>query len=109
MISTALINTTIPATFVSHQRTQRKLHPRYALLEINNVKTREAAASYLNHAVYMCWTNKHGEHVENHGVIRKHHGNKGIVRAIFERNLDSKAVGQTLYVKLYKVDDLVFQ
>lgn len=104
-----LAQTTVPATFVSHQRTQRKLHPRYSLLEINNVKNRQAAEKYIHNAVYMCWRNKQGELVENHGVIRKHHGNKGIVRAIFERNLNPKAVGQTVFVKLYKVDDLVFQ
>ncbi|KAI5170262.1 large subunit ribosomal protein L35Ae [Pancytospora epiphaga] len=108
MTSTALLNTTVQATFVSHQRSQRRLHPRYALLEINNVHNREAAQNYMNNAVYISWTNKNGETFENYGVIRKHHGNKGAVRAIFERNLDPKAVGQTVYVKLYKVDNLSF-
>ena len=109
MCSEGLLKTTVPATFVSHQRSQRKLHPRFALLKINNVGDREAASKYLGNAVYMHWHNKEGELVENHGVIRKHHGNKGVVRAIFERNLNPKALGQTLYVKLYKVDDLTFQ
>lgn len=106
MVSAALLNTTIPATFVSHQRSQRRLHPRYALLEIHNVRSRTAAQNYMDNAVYMTWTNKDGETFENYGVIRKHHGNKGVVRAIFERNLDPKAVGQTVYVKLYKIDNL---
>jgi len=100
-----LLNTTIPATFVSHQRSKCMLHPRYALLEIHNVKNRAAADNYMNNAVYMSWTNKTGEVVENFGVIRKHHGNKGLVRAMFQRNLNSKAVGQTVYVKLYKADN----
>lgn len=107
-MDSALLSTTIPATFVSHKRSQRKLRPRYALLEIDNVKCRATAENYINNAVYMSWITKEGELVENRGIIRKHHGNKGVVRAIFERNLNPKAVGQTVYVKLYKVDDLRF-
>lgn len=104
-MDSAILKTTIPATFISHQRSQRRLHPRYALLEINNVKDRSTAEKYMRNAVYMCWTNKEGELVENRGVIMKHHGNKGIVRAIFERNLNPKALGQTVFVKLYKMDE----
>lgn len=107
-MDSALARTTIPATFVSHQRSQRMLHPRYALLEIHNVRDRPTAEKYMNNAVYMSWVNKAGELVENFGVIRKHHGNKGVVRAMFQRNLNPKAVGQTVHVKLYKVEDLKF-
>ncbi|KAI4292669.1 large subunit ribosomal protein L35Ae [Pancytospora philotis] len=108
MSTPALLNTTIPAIFVSHKRSQRRIHPRYALLEISGVKDRNTAENYMNNAVYMCWTNKEGELVENRGVIRKHHGNRGTVRAVFQRNLNPKSIGQTVYVKLYKVEDLPF-
>lgn len=104
-MDSALVNTTIPATFVSHQRSKCMVHPRYALLEIHNVKSRAMAENYMDNAVYMSWTNKAGEVVENFGVIRKHHGTKGLVRAIFQRNLNPKAIGQTVYVKLYKADN----
>lgn len=100
----ALAATTIPATFVSHRRNQRKLNPRFALLKINNVTDSTVAQKYVKNAVSFFWKNKDGEVFENSGMIRRTHGNKGIVRAVFEKNLAPQAVGQTVYVKLYKLE-----
>lgn len=100
----AILDTTIPAIFVSHKRGRRTIHPRQALLKINNVADKETATKYIDNAVYACWTTKEGKLVENHGVIRRHHGGKGLVRAIFERNLAPQGYGTTVYVKLYKIE-----
>jgi len=104
-MESALANTTVPATFVSHARSRYVLKPKYALLRIHNVKDREAARNYINNAVYFAWENKDGERNELRGVIKELHGTKGVVKAIFERNMNPRAVGQTVYVKLYKLDD----
>lgn len=101
----ALLDTTIPAVFVSHKRGRRLVNPRQALIRINNVTDKETASKYAMNAVYACWTNKEGKLMENRGVIRNYHGNKGLVRAVFERNLPPQAIGQTVYVKLYKVEN----
>jgi large subunit ribosomal protein L35Ae len=103
-MNSLLINTTVPATFISHKRGQRRLRPHFALLRISNVTDAETAAKYVRNAVYFSWTNKQGELVENRGIIRRVHGSKGVVRAVFERNLSPLASGQTVYVKLYKIE-----
>lgn len=101
----ALVNTTIPAIFVSHKRALDVIHPEFAILRINNVKDRETATKYVNNAVVFTFTNKEGETIYNSGVITKPHGRKGAVRAKFERNLTPKAIGQHVFVKLYKVEN----
>ncbi|KAL6121205.1 ribosomal prt L35A [Nucleospora cyclopteri] len=92
------------ATFVSHRRSQRRLHPKQNILKIDHVLDREAAMNYINNAVLFTYKNKEGEIVNIKGRIMACHGNKGAVRAAFEKNLNPKAVGQRVYVKLYKVE-----
>ncbi len=103
MESEALLSTCIRSTFIGFKRRQRKLHPRFALLKIDNVEDKTQASNYINNAVYLAWRNKEGDLVENRGFIKKVHGNKGVVMATFQRNLNPRAVGQLVYVKLYKV------
>lgn len=100
----ALEATTIPAIFVSHKRALDVVHPEVSLLRINNVTDRETAAKYIKNAVIFVYTNKKGETISNNGVITRVHGNKGVVRAKFERNLCPKSIGQIVRVKLYKLD-----
>ena len=104
-MSDALLSTTIPAIFTSFQRSRIVLHPRYALLKINNVESRESAKKYIKNVVHYRWTNKEGEEKENYGIIKGVHGNKGMVRVLFERNLPPKALGSIVRVKLYKAEN----
>lgn len=101
----ALANTTIPAIFVSHKRGLDVIHPEIAILRINNVNDRKTAAKYTDNAVLFTYTNKEGETLYNNGVITRPHGRKGAVRAKFERNLTPKAIGQRVFVKLYKLEN----
>lgn len=105
-MESSLLNTTIPAIFVSHKRALDVIHPKIALLRINNVNSREIASKYTNNAVLFTYVNKEGETIYNSGVILKPHGGKGVVRAKFERNLTPKAIGQNAYVKLYKIENI---
>lgn len=99
----AIQNTTVQAVFVSHKRALDVVHPEISLLRINNVNNKETAAKYIRNAVLFVYTNKQGETIYNSGVITKVHGNKGVVRAKFERNLCPKSIGQIVFVKLYKI------
>lgn len=90
---------TIPATFVSHKRSQRKIYPRYALLRMPCVKDRESAKKYVNNAVLYVRNGK-----ENSGVITRVHGNSGVVMARFEKNLPPQDIGNTVQVKLWKMN-----
>lgn len=101
----ALLNTTIQATFVSHKRGQDVVHPERAILRINNVSDRATATKYLDNAVLFTRVGKDGETIYNNGVITRVHGRKGAVFAKFERNLCPKSIGETVFVKLYKIEN----
>ncbi|OQS53642.1 rpl35a [Ecytonucleospora hepatopenaei] len=100
-----LEKTTIKGTFVSHRRGQRRLHPKQAILTIDNVYSKDSAEKYLKNAVLFTYTRPEGEVVRIQGRIMAVHGNKGAVRATFERNLNPKAMGQRVFIKLYKVEE----
>ena len=96
---------TIKGTFLSHRRGQRRLHPKQALLKIENVYSRENAERYVRNAVVFTYERPDGERVDIEGTIKAVHGNSGAVRASFERNLKPKAQGQRVYIKLYKREE----
>lgn len=100
---TLSMSLSIPATFVSHKRSQRKIYPRYALLRLPCVKDRQSATKYINNAVHYTRNGR-----ENVGVITRVHGNSGVVMGRFKRNLPPQDVGKTVEVKLWKmmVDEL---
>lgn len=103
--SQSFLDTTIPAIFVSYQRGRIVIHPRYALLKIENVTEREAAKKYVGHIVCYRWVSTDGEIKENYGIIKNAHGTKGAVRALFERNLPPKALGGDMRVMLAKAEN----
>ncbi|ADM11083.1 60S ribosomal protein L35A [Encephalitozoon intestinalis ATCC 50506] len=104
MSEEVLSRTTIPATFVSFKRGLRRLHPRYALLKINNVGSKIEAEKYVGNGVVCFKTSTEGEKYPVHGVVTRIHGNSGAVRAKFTRNLNPKQLGTHVFVKLYKVE-----
>lgn len=95
----------IKGTFVSHRRGKRQLHTHQAILKIDNVLDSESAKNYLNNGVVFTYMRPEDDEVVNiNGYIKAVHGNKGAVRAIFERNLNPKALGQRVFIKLYKIE-----
>lgn len=90
----------IPSTFVSHKRSQRRVYPRYALLKIESVVTREAAQRYIGNCVEFVRNGK-----SNFGRVTRAHGNSGIVMVRFKTNLAPQDVGKNVNVKLYKIND----
>lgn len=104
MSEEVLSRTTIPATFVSFKRGQRRLHPRYALLKISNVASKDEASKYIGNGVICYKKSNKGKVYPVHGVVTRIHGNSGAVRARFTRNLDPKMLGTHVFIKLYKVE-----
>ncbi|KAI5171374.1 large subunit ribosomal protein L35Ae [Nematocida sp. LUAm3] len=104
----------IPATFISYKRSQRKVYPRYALLRIENVTTKEQADKYLGRGVEMyipktkVQPSGYKERVVM-GYISRTHGNSGVLRARFEKNLSASYLGTQVYVKLYMANTNYFQ
>lgn len=104
IISYPMLSTCVKGTFVSHRRGLRRLHPKQAILTIDNVYDRDTASKYIKNAVLFTYTRPTGEVVNIYGFIRAVHGNKGAVRATFERNLSPKSIGDRVFIKLYKVE-----
>jgi len=92
----------VPATFVSFRRSKRSINPNQALLEIEGVNTKEDAKWYIGKKVASIVKGEHkGEEKINWGVVTQEHGNSGVVRAKFERNLPPQMLGKQVRVMLY--------
>jgi large subunit ribosomal protein L35Ae len=90
----------VPATFVSFRRSHRKINPNQALLEIVGVHSKEEAKFYVGKKVASI-IKKEGKETINWGTITLEHGNNGVVRAKFERNLPPQMLGKQVRVMLY--------
>lgn len=97
----------VPATFVSFRRNKRTINPNQALLNIQGVNSNEEAKWYVGKkvaSIVKAKVNKDGSKTEEHinwGVITKEHGNSGVVRAKFDRNLPPVALGSQVRVMLF--------
>ncbi|ORD99743.1 RL35A [Hepatospora eriocheir] len=97
-----MLKTCVKGIFVSHRRGLRRLRPTQSIIKINNVTDSETASAYINNAIMFCYRNKDGKTIRINGFIRATHGNKGALRATFERNLNPQWIGREVYIKLYK-------
>ncbi|KAI5188683.1 large subunit ribosomal protein L35Ae [Nematocida sp. AWRm77] len=104
----------IPAVFVSHKRSQRNTYPRYALLRIENVQTKAQAEKYVGKAVIL-YIPKEKVQLSGYkerevmGYVHRTHGNSGVVRARFEKNLCPNYIGSHVYVQMYMANKNAFQ
>ncbi len=74
---------------VQFRRGRRTFKPRHFLLDFG-AKDKEEAAKLVGKEVI--WTSSGKDKKKIHGKIAGPHGNKGLVRAIFERGLPGQAV-----------------
>jgi len=71
---------------VQFRRGRKRIHERHFILDINT-ESREDAQKFIGKKVV--WTSPSGKKIT--GVITAPHGNKGLVRAIFEKGLPGQA------------------
>ncbi|CDJ36329.1 60s ribosomal protein L33-A, putative [Eimeria mitis] len=90
---------------LGYQRSKVNQNPSRSLLQLENVKTRKDTAFYLGKRVayvYKAKTEKKGTKFRTiWGKICRPHGNSGVVRARFRKNLPPKSFGGRVRVFLY--------
>lgn len=79
----------VNAIVIQFRRGRKTYTPRHFLIEIEGSDSREKAVKYVSKEVV--WTSPAKLAIK--GKIVAAHGNKGVVRAIFEKGLPGQAIG----------------
>ncbi len=85
----------VNAIVVQFRRGRHTVKERHFLIEIDGVATREEASKFVGKEVE--WKSPAGKIIK--GKISSAHGNKGTVRAIFEKGLPGQAVTTKVEIK----------
>jgi large subunit ribosomal protein L35Ae len=85
------------ALVIQFRRGRKNYTPRHFLIEIESVDSREKAAKFVGKLVE--WTSPGKEKKVLKGKVSAPHGNKGLVRAIFETGLPGQAIGTECEIK----------
>ncbi|MCK5625108.1 50S ribosomal protein L35ae [Candidatus Pacearchaeota archaeon] len=80
---------------IQFRRGRHTVHEKHFLIEIEDVDTREKAGKLAGKEVE--WKSPAGKIIK--GKISSAHGNKGVVRAIFEKGLPGQAVTTEVEIK----------
>jgi len=80
---------------IQFRRGRKTIHERHFLIEIGGTKTRKDAEKFVGKEVE--WKSPAGKIIK--GKISSPHGNKGVVRAIFEKGLPGQAVTTEVDIK----------
>ena len=80
---------------IQFRRGRHTIHERHFLIEVNGVSSREGAGKFVGKIV--TWISPAGKIIK--GEIRGAHGNKGLVRAIFEKGLPGQAITTKVEIK----------
>ncbi len=79
------------ATVIQFRQGCKTQKPRHFLIEIPGVDSREKATEFVGKSAV--WTSTGKEPKIITGKIAAAHGNKGVVRGIFEKGLPGQAIG----------------
>jgi len=82
------------AKVIQFRRGLKRIHERHYILDVDT-KDRESASKFVGKQV--TWTSPAGKEI--FGKISSAHGNKGMVRAIFEKGLPGQARNTEVEVK----------
>ena len=80
---------------IQFRRGRHTVHERHFLIEIESVDNKEKASKFIGKEVE--WKSGAGKVIK--GKISGTHGNKGVVRAIFEKGLPGQAVTTNVEIK----------
>lgn len=80
---------------IQFRRGRHVIHERHFLIEIDEVSNREEAGKFAGKEVV--WKSPAGKIIK--GKISGAHGNKGIIKAIFEKGLPGQAITTLVEIK----------
>ena len=80
---------------IQFRRGRKTIHERHFLIEVEGCKNRKDAEKFVGKDVE--WKSSAGKIIR--GKISSAHGNKGVVRAIFEKGLPGQAVTTEVIIK----------
>ena len=79
---------------IQFRRSRKRIHEKHFLIDVN-LKNKSEAKKFVGREIV--WTSPAGKKIK--GKISGAHGNKGLVRAIFETGLPGQAVTTEIEVK----------
>ena len=82
------------AKIIQFRRGLKRIHEKHYIIDVD-MKSREEAGKFVGKQVI--WTSPAGKKIT--GKISSAHGNKGLVRAIFEKGLPGQARNEEVEVK----------
>jgi large subunit ribosomal protein L35Ae len=80
---------------VQFRRGRKTVHEKHYLIEIDGTSSRTSAHKFVGKEVE--WKSPAGKIIK--GKISSAHGNKGVVRAIFEKGLPGQAIATKVEIK----------
>lgn len=87
----------VMAKVVQFRRGRKNYTPRHFLIEMDGINSREEASKFVGKDVE--WTSPGKEPKVIRGKVSSAHGNKGVIRAVFEKGLPGQAIGTDVEVK----------
>lgn len=80
---------------IQFRRGRHVIHERHFLIEIDGVSNREEAGKFVGKEVV--WKSPAGKEIK--GKVSSAHGNKGVIRAIFEKGLPGQSITTEVEIK----------
>lgn len=85
------------AKVIQFRRGRHTIHERHFLIEAQGIDSKEKAEKLIGREVI--WTSPGKNKKQIKGKVSAPHGNKGVVRAIFEKGLPGQAIGTEVELK----------
>merc|ERR1712154_297855 len=88
-------------TVLSYRRSRVQQRRNYVLIKVDDCETKEQAKGLCGKKVVYVYRTKSNERRMMKGKVNRTHGNSGVIRAKFVRNMPASSFGERCKVLLY--------